>query len=59
MWQRGNAIEARRTYIIVIHKKDGKEKIIDTAVPADVRAGGKEMEKVEKYLDLKREIVET
>ena len=51
-----NLIEARRPDITVIYKKEGKVIIIDIAVPADVRVGGKEREKVEKYQDLKREI---
>ena len=50
-----NLIEARRPDITVIDKKDGKVIITDIAVPADVRVGGKEREKVEKYKDLKRE----
>ena len=49
-------IEARRTDIILIDKKDRKGIIIDIAVPTDVRVGEKETEKVEKYHDLKREI---
>ena len=49
-------IEARRPDIILIDKKERKEIIIDIAVPADVRVGEKEREKMEKYHDLKREI---
>ena len=60
MWdinvQCNNVIEARRPDIIVIDKKERKGIIIDIAVPADVRVGEKEREKVEKYHDLKREI---
>ena len=51
-------IEARRTDIILIDKKDRKGIIIDIAVPTDVRVGEKETEKVEKYHDLKRERME-
>ena len=54
-----NVIEARRPDIIVINKKERKGIIIDhiaVTVPADVRVGEKEREKVEKYQDLKREI---
>ena len=51
-----NVIEARRSDIIAIHKKERKGIIIDIAVPADVRVGEKEREKVEKHQDLKREI---
>ena len=54
-----NVIEARRPDIILIDKKERKGIIINIAVPADVRVGGKEREKVEKYQDLKIEIVET
>ena len=49
-------IQARRPDIIVIDKKERKGKIIDIAVPADVRVGEIEREKVEKYQVLKREI---
>ena len=51
-----NVIEARRPDIILIDKKERKGIIIDTAVPADVRLGEKEREKMEKYQDLKNEI---
>ena len=54
--QCNNVIEARRPDIIVIDKKERKGIIIDIAVPADVRVGEKEREKVEKYQELKREI---
>ena len=50
-----NVIEARRPDIIVIDKKERKEIIINIAVPAYVRLGEKEREKVKKYQDLKRE----
>ena len=49
-------IEARRSHVIVIDKKERKGLIIDIAVPADVRVEEKGREKVEKYQDLKREI---
>ena len=42
--------------IITIDKKERKGIILDIAVPADVRVGEKEREKVEKHQDLKREI---
>ena len=54
--QYDNVIEARRPDIIVIDKKERKGIIIDIAVPADVRVGEKEREKVGKHRDLKREI---
>ena len=55
-------IHARRLDIIVIDKKERKGIIIDIAVPADVRIGEKEMEKVEKIPGLEerdQKIVET
>ena len=51
-----NVIEARRPDIILIDKKERKGIIIDIAVPADVRVGEKEREKVEKYQELQIEI---
>ena len=41
-------IEARKSDIIVIDKKERKGIIIDIASPADVRVGEKEREKVGK-----------
>ena len=49
-----NVIEARRPDIVVVDKKEHKGIIIDIAVPDDVRVG--ELEKVEKYQELKGEI---
>ena len=51
-----NVVEARRPDIILIDKKEQKGITIDIAVPADVRVGEKEREKMEKYQDLQREI---
>ena len=51
-----NVIEARRPDIVVVDKKEHKGILIDIAVPDDVRVGEKELEKVEKYQELKREI---
>ena len=60
MWniiiQSENVIEARRPDIIAFGKKEKKRIIIDIGVPADVRVGEKEREKVEKDQDLKRNI---
>ena len=60
MWNKniqcGNLIEARRPGLIVIDKKEQKRIITDIAVPADVTVEDKEKEKVEEYLDLKKEI---
>ena len=53
--QRDNAIEARRPDIIGIDKKERKGIIIDIVVPADVRVGKKERDKVEKYQGLERD----
>ena len=50
-----NLIEARRPDLIVIDKKEQKGIIVDIAVPAYVRV--EEKEKVEKYQDLKREMI--
>ena len=44
-----NVIEVRRRNIILIDKKERKSIIIDIAVPADVRVGEKEREKMEMY----------
>ena len=54
--QSDSVIEAKRPDIVPTDKKERKEIIIVIAVPADVRVGEKEREKVEKYQDLKREI---
>ena len=48
-----NVIEARRPDIVVVDKKEHKGIIIDVAVPDDLRVGEKELEKVEKYQELK------
>ena len=54
--QCANVTEARRPNIISIDKKERKGIIIDITVPADVRVGEKEREKMENYKDLKRKI---
>ena len=51
-----NVIKARKPDLILVDKKERKATIIDIAVPADVNVEEKEMEKVEKYQELKREI---
>ena len=51
-----NIIEARRPHIVLVEKKEKRCSVFDIAVPADVRCSEKEIEKVEKYQDLKREI---
>ena len=54
--QTDNEIQARRPDIVVVNKKERKCYIIDFAVPGDVRIAEKEMEKIEKYDELKREV---
>ena len=44
-----NVIKARRPDITLIDKKERKVIIIDIAVPANVRVGEKEREKMKKY----------
>ena len=51
-----NMIEARRPDTILLDKKEQKGIIIEIVLPADVRVRKKEMEKVKKHQDLKREI---
>ena len=51
-----NVIQARRPDAIVIYKEKKEALIVDITVPADTRIAEKELEKVEKYQDLKREI---
>ena len=50
-------IEARRPDILVVEKESKKALIIDIASPGDCNVGEKESEKIEKYQDLKREIM--
>ena len=49
-------IEARRPDMIVIDKETKFAKIIDFAIPYDSRVNSKEVEKIQKYQDLAREI---
>ena len=51
-----NVVEARRPGIIVVSKKDNKCIIVDIAIPGDSSVDEKELEKIEKYRDLKWEI---
>ena len=51
-----NFIEAMRSDLILVYKKGKSCIIIDIAVPGDCRVCGKEIEKVEKYQNLKREL---
>ena len=55
-------IEAIKSDIIIIDKKERKGIIIDIALPADVRVGEKEREKVENkpgFEERDRQIAET
>ena len=49
-----NVIKAKKPDLILVNKKEHKATIIDIVV--DVTVEEKEMEKVEKYQELKREI---
>ena len=49
-------IECRKPDIAVVLKKEKECKVVDIAVLGDSRIGKKELEKMEKYDDLKREI---
>ena len=51
-----NVMEARRPDLILVDKKEKSCVIIDVAVPGDCRIRQKEIEKVEKYQNLKREL---
>ena len=50
-----NVIEAKRTDLIFVDKKAKSCVIIDVAIPGDCRMREKEIEKIEKYQNLKRE----
>ena len=51
-----NVIEARRLDLILVDKKAKSCVIIDVAIPGDCRIREKEIEKIEKYQNLKREL---
>ena len=51
-----NVMEARRPDFILVDKKAKSCVIIDVAVPGDCRIREKEIEKIEKYHNLKREL---
>ena len=51
-----NAMEASRPDLILVDKKTKLCGIIDVAVPGDCRIHEKEIEKIEKYSNLKREL---
>ena len=54
--QTDHFITARRPEIIFIDKKHHECQVIDFAIPYDTRVDGKEVEKIERYLDLAREL---
>ena len=51
-----NAMEVKRPDLILVDKKAKSCVIIDVAVPGDIRIPEKEIEKIEKYQNLKREL---
>ena len=54
--QNDHVIEARRSDLVVVYKKERSCKIIDFAVPGDSRIEEKEKDKIEKYQELGREL---
>ena len=54
--QTNHFITARKPDMIAIDKKHHKCQIMDSAIPYDTRVDDKEVEKIEKYLDLAREL---
>ena len=51
-----NVIEARRPDLILVDKKAKSCVITDVAIPGNCRIREKEIEKIEKYQNLKREL---
>ena len=60
MWnfsiQTDHVIEARRSDLVIVDKKERSCKIIDFPIPGDSRIEEKEKDKIEKYQDLGREL---
>ena len=54
--QTDHFITSRRSDMICIDKKHHEYQIIDFAIPCDTRVDDKEVEKIEKHLDLAREL---
>ena len=54
--QTDHVIEARRSDLVVVDKKERSCKIIDFVVPGDSRIEEKEEDKIGKYQDLRREL---
>ena len=57
MIQCDRMVEYRKPDIVVVEKKERRCLVIDVAVPGDIRIEEKENEKVEKYQELKQEII--
>ena len=57
MIQCDRMVEYQKPDIVVIEKKERRCLVIDVAVPGDSRIEDKENEKVEKYQELKQEII--
>ena len=51
-----NVMKARRPDLILVNKKGTSCAIIDVAIPGDCRISEKEIRKIEKYQNLKREL---
>ena len=56
MLQCDREVKARKPNIVVVNKNKKSCAIIDIAIPGDIRVSEKEMEKTERYQDLKTEI---
>jgi len=52
-----SVVEARRPDIVLVDKKGNSCMIVDIAMPGDGRVHAKELEKIEKYQELRREII--
>ena len=61
MWdfsiQTDHVTEARRPDLVVVDKKERSCKIIDFAVPGYSRSEEKEKDRIDKYQDLRRELL--
>ena len=58
MIQFDKKIETRKPDIVLVDKEKKEVKIIDVAIPSDLRVCEKELEKIDKYKPLKDEIVQ-
>ena len=60
MWdfniQSDHAIQHRRPDIVVLYKTERKCHLIDIAVPGDKRIELKEKEKIDNYIELRRQV---